>query len=188
MLYKTYEDSYYGSYRQKKFSDIYDNVEAFIADYKTNGIPATIKESTVNVLYYLLYANYGNSTIASSDINRFQYKLFSLIWQYGPTWEKRLDIQEKLRNLSDDEIFTGSSTIYNHAMNPGTEPSTTTLDELTYINDQNTTKFKKGKLEGYSLLIDLLKTDVTKEFIDRFKKLFLNIVEPEKPLLYITED
>ena len=35
--------------------------------------------------------------------------------------------------------------------------------------------------------MDLLKTDVTKTFLDKFKVLFLKIVAPEEPLYYETE-
>ena len=34
-------------------------------------------------------------------------------------------------------------------MNPGTEPSTGSLEELTSINAQNTTGYKKSKLDAY---------------------------------------
>ena len=34
-------------------------------------------------------------------------------------------------------------------MNPGTEPSTGSLEELTSISAQNTTGYKKSKLDAY---------------------------------------
>lgn len=180
-------NSLYGNYRQRKFTDIYGDKNTFLTDYKENGLPTTISDDTATTLYYLLYARYGNSTIASSDENQFKYKLFSTVFMYGPTWEKRLDIQEKLRTLTDDQLREGSKAIYNHAFNPSTAPSTDTLDELTTINDQNTTKYKKTPMEGYSTLLMLLETDVTAEFLDRFRKLFLVVVEPELPLWYVTD-
>ena len=42
-------------------------------------------------------------------------------------------------NLSEEDIRLGSKAIYNQALNPQTEPSTKSLEELTYINQQNTT-------------------------------------------------
>jgi hypothetical protein len=78
--------------------------------------------------------------------------MFSVIFQYGPTWEKKLDIQEKLRDLTEAEILAGAKAIYNHAFNPETTPSTASLEELNYINDQNITNYKKSKLEAYSIL------------------------------------
>ena len=186
-MYKSYSGSLYGSYRQKRFTDVYERVEDFLADYKDCGIPTTISDSSAQTLFYLLYGSYGNDVVASSDINRFKYKLFSIIFQYAPNWEKQLEIQNKLRGLTEDDIRLGSRQIYNTAQNPSTEPSTDTTDELQYINNQNVTKNQRGVLEGYATLLSLLRTDVTQEFLNRFRKLFLTIVQPEEPLLYITE-
>lgn len=118
--------------------------------------------------------------------------------EYGPTWEKRLDIQKAIRDLSVNyadindptkpSVFWGSKAIYNAAQNPSTEPSTATLEEITYINQQNTTNYKKSPLDGYAMLLELLDTDVTKEFIDKFKVCFKVFVSPERPLLYVTEE
>ena len=186
-MYKGYSGSLYGSYRQKRFTDVYERVEDFLADYKDCGIPTTISDSSAQTLFYLLYGSYGNDVVASSDINRFKYKLFSIIFQYAPNWEKQLEIQNKLRALTEEDIRLGSRQIYNTAQNPSTEPSTDTTDELQYINNQNVTKNQRGVLEGYATLLSLLRTDVTQEFLNRFRKLFLTIVQPEEPLLYITE-
>lgn len=185
---KDYCGSLYGSYRQKKFTDVYDSVEKFLADYNDVGLPTTISQGSAQTLYYLLYGRYGNDVIASSDINRFKYRLFGIIFQYGPTWEKRLEIQEKLRGLSEDEILTGSRQIYNNAQNPSTEPSTDTTDELQYINEQNVTKNRRGKLDAYAMLMELLRSDVTNEFLTKFKTLFLTVIEPEEPLYYVSEE
>ena len=182
-----WNNSLYGNYRQVKFTDVWQTAESFVSDYKNNGIETTISDKTATTLYYLLYSRYGNSVLASSDTNRFKYDVWATIFSYGPTWEKRLEIQDKLRNLTDDELFTGATQIYNHAYNPGTAPSTSTLDELTAINEQNTSKNKKGKMDAYAMLIALLETDVTESFLDKFKKLFLKVVQPELPLWYTTD-
>ena len=179
--------SLYGNYRQVKFTDVWQTAESFVSDYKNNGIETTISDKTATTLYYLLYSRYGNSVLASSDTNRFKYDVWATIFSYGPTWEKRLEIQGKLRNLTDDELFTGATQIHNHAYNPGTAPSTNTLDELAAINEQNTSKNKKGKMDAYAMLIALLETDVTESFLDKFKKLFLKVVQPELPLWYATK-
>ena len=182
-----WNNSLYGNYRQVKFTDVWKDVNSFLTEYQNNGIKTTISQQSAQTLYYLLYSRFGNSTIASSDTNRFKYDVWGTIFSYGPTWEKRLEIQEKLRGLSDDELFTGATQIFNHAYNPGTAPSTSTLDELTAINEQNTNKNKKDKLNAYAMLMSLLETDVTQQFLDRFKKLFLTVVQPELPLWYATD-
>lgn len=185
---KGYCGSLYGNFRQKKYSDVYDSVESFLADYQNIGLPVTISDDNASVLYYLLYSKFGNDILAPSDINRFKYRLFAIVWQYGPNWEKEIDIQKKLRDMTEADLMDGSRQIYNNAQNPGTEPGTNTSEELAYIDNQNVTKNKRSRLEAYALLDTLLKKDVTEEFLSRFKPLFLAVVEPEAPLYYISED
>lgn len=181
-----YNDFLYGNYRTKKFTDIYNNVSTFVKDYNNNGIPTTISENSINTLYYLLYARYGNDHISSSDENRFKYNLFSIIFSKGPTWEKKLEIQEKIRGLSDEDLMIGSKAIYNSALNPSTAPSTSAIEELPFINQQNTTSYKRNKIEAYGLLMDLLKNDITTPFINAFQHLF-NPWGSELPLYYLEE-
>ena len=178
--------SLYGNFRTKTFANIYTELKTFKEDYADNGIPTTISDANLTTLYYLLYARYGNSNVASSDENQFKYKLFSIIYMYGPAWQKRLEIQKKLMEMSDEAMLKGSTAIYNTALNPSQAPSTETIEELNYINSQNTTKYKKGKLEGYAALYSLIETDVTEAFIGKFKKLFITVVEPDYPLWYTT--
>lgn len=110
----------------------------------------------------------------------------SIIFMYGPSWEKRLEIQTKIRDLTDEELMRGGKAIYNHSFNPSTAPKTGSLEELDTINEQNTTNYKKSKMEGYSMLMSLLERDVTEEFISLFSKLFIKILAPDYPLLYDT--
>lgn len=157
-------------YNTKLFSDFYETVNDFCYDYQHVGIPTTISVDNAMTLYYLLYAKYGNSPIANFDETQFKYKLFSVIFMYGPTWEKKLDIQATLRGLTEAQIKTGmaraisntgtvgtsgsntynnltsadsGTDIHNHAYNPATDPSTQTTTELEYINEQHVDKFGK---------------------------------------------
>ena len=270
-------------------------------------------------MYYLLYARYGNTPIANYDQTQWKYKMFSIIFQYGPTWEKRLSIQDTLRGLqisdlvdngSFHELFshsasetssktgsdnntrtlnttekntgtsavanTGTDTtdstgtqgvvhtgtvgttgetedIKNHAYNPGTAPAQNAYSPLNYINEQNATKnnanstvtnnltdtttnnlqnqtthnttstttndlsradtgtikddrtitdsanaentsqnetttvMTAGKLKAYEKLLELLETDVTGEFINKFKVCFKQFVMPERRMIYVTD-
>ena len=120
---------------------------------------------------------------------------------YGPTWEKRLEIQKNIRDLLKDgkiseDLLQGGKAIYNTALNPstavqggenGANVGTNTMTELKYINQQNTTNYKKSLPEAYSILIELLNTDVTSRFLAQFAKLFLKVVTPEVPLWYVTD-
>lgn len=307
-------------YDTKLMTEVWSSASEFLTDYQAAGIPTTISVQNATTLYYLLYARYGNTPIANYDENQWKYKMFSIIFQYGPTWEKRLDVQNTLRGLqisdlidngSFHELFshsasesssktgsdnntrtlnttekntgtsavanTGTDTtastgtqsvahtgtvgttgetedIKNHAYNPGTSPAQNAYTPLNYINEQNATKnnvdntvtnnltdattndlqnqtthdttstttndlsradtgtikddrtttdavkaenksqnetttvMTAGKLKAYEKLLELLETDVTGEFINKFKICFKQFVMPERTFIYVTED
>ena len=169
-------------YDTKLFTEIYDDVEAFKDDYETMTAFQTNEISTASLerIYYILYASYGNSPIANYDVNQFKYKLFMTIWQFAPTWLKKVDIQGKLRSISDDDLLKGAKAIYNHAFNPETmpSPSTDSDDPINFINEQNVTNYKKSKMDAYAQLWSVLVTDVTTDFIKKFQPLFKKFVKP----------
>ena len=307
-------------YDTKLMTEVWSKASDFLTDYQNAGIPTTISNQNATTLYYLLYAKYGNTPIANYDENQWKYKMFSIIFQYGPTWEKRLDIQTTLRGLqiadlvdngsyraltsqsgtetssktgSDNntrtlnttEKNTGTSSlantgtdttastgtqsvartgtvgttgetedIKNHAFNPSTAPAQNAYSPLSYINEQHATKndvnstvtnnltdtttndlenqtthnttstttndlsradtgtikddrtitdsasvenssqnetttvMTAGKLKAYEKLLELLATDVTGDFINKFKVCFKQFVMPERHMIYVTED
>lgn len=166
------------------FNDVFPTSGDFVADIKDTGLPNLVTDISLNTIYYLLFARYGNNPIANLSIEYFKLKVAAVIHQFGPTWEKKMEIQKKLRDLSDDDLLVGAKNIYNHASNPSTTPTTGSLEELDYINDQTTQNVKRGKIEGYERLLELLEDDVTENFIIKFRKLFKTVVEPERTLLY----
>lgn len=179
------QNNLYTTLANKKFSDIYGNVATFLEDYKAVEIPQTLTETEASTLFYLLYSQYGNSTISSSDENRFKYNLFAIIFSYGPSWARKVKLQETIRNMSEDELREGSFTKVNHAYNPSTASGTEEIEE---INEQNTTRFKKDKMSAYAMLDTLIETDVTQTFLNKFKKLFRSGVVLGIPLYYISDE
>lgn len=151
-------------YDTNLFCEIWDSSDKFLADYNntgtefTNQVPPTISQENALMTYLLLFSRYGNNPIANYDVNQFKNKIFTIIWQYGPAWEKRLSMQEDIRNLTLQEIMTGTktdwssegtqsqnnsgtdTTINNHAYNPSTAPNTQTTNELDYIDQQQVAK------------------------------------------------
>ena len=89
--------------------------------------------------------------------------------------------------MSIDDAIKGAVSINNQSLNPSEAPVADSDSILKTINTQIVNKYNKSKVEGYQYLIDLLETDVTKMFLDKFKVLFLKIVAPQEPLWYKTE-
>ena len=217
-------------YDTNLFCDIWESSDEFLADYKntgeeyTNQVPTTITDNNAIMTYLLLFSRYGNNPIANYDVTQFKTKIFTIIWQYGPAWEKRLEMQSNIRGLTLQEIQTGTatswssegeqsqtnegsdSTINNHAFNPSTAPNTQTTNELNYIDQQNVAKgtdsrtisgsdskttgqtVTKSKMDAYAQLWELVATDVTNDYIAKFRKCFKQFVAPERGMVYVTED
>ena len=174
-------------HRTRTFCDIFPDENTFNTEYAASAITMSLTATNKKALYYLLYARYGNSHIASSDENQFKYKMWAIIYMYGPNWEKELALQATFRNMTEAQLVQGAKTIFNHAHNPGTAPTTSTLEELTYIDNQNTANYKKSNLDAYYLLEGLLKADVTEAFLKKFESLFIRFVSPEPPIIYVSE-
>ena len=179
--------SYYGNYRTRTFAQIYPDKADFVQEYRQM-YPDTMPEDKLGTLYYLLCSKYMNSHISNKDENQFKMKMMSTIYCFGPTWARKLDIQKTLRDMPEADILKGSKAIYNHANNPSTPPGTDSLDELPTIDDQNTQTFKKSKLDAYALLWEMLVSDVTSAFLNRFKPLFIIVLQPDYPLWYESDE
>lgn len=179
--------SYYGNYRTRTFSEIYPEQNEFILDYNTL-FPNTMKNEDLTTLYYLICARYMNSHIANSDENQFKFKLASIIYSSGPSWTKKVEIQKILRDMPESDLLAGSKAIHNHSYNPSTAPSTHTTEELDTIDDQNTTTYKKSRLEAYNMLWNMLDSDVTSDFLSKFRILFIQVTQPDFPLWYESEE
>lgn len=183
----------FGPYQNLTFSQIWKDYTSFKTDYDAlivgfaeNTAPVTV--NSLQTIFYLLFAKYGNNPIANSDVDQFKMKIISIIYAYGPTWEKKQSIQKSLRTLSETDLLQGAKQIYNHALNPSSEPSTGSLTELTYINDQNTANYKKSKMEAYSILWNILHADSTREFMEKFRKCFAVFVDKMRVPFYIEND
>lgn len=51
----------------KLFTDIWEDADSFLEDYKDSGIPTSISDASATTLFYLLYARHGNSAIGNLD-------------------------------------------------------------------------------------------------------------------------
>lgn len=180
--------SLYGISRTPLFTDVWHSAEEMINDYKASGLYLEeISDTQLATIFYLTYSRYGNSAILLNDTNRFKYSYFSKIFQYAPTWIKRLDVQKQLRALSIDELREGDMSVYNEASNPAIDPSTDAFAPLPFINGQRANKYKRGKLDTYANLMVLLEADVTEQFITKFGKLFNPFIDPQEPLYYTSK-
>lgn len=179
-------NSLYGNYRTRTFSDIFPSDTSFIEGFRDCPLGSVLTDEEASKIWFILASKYMNSHICYSDENQFKFNVYQIVYSAGPTYCKKVELQDKLRALTDTDILKGTKVIYNHAYNPASAPSTDTLTEIETINDQNTANTLKSKMQGYTELYSALNDRLTEDFLHKFKKLFLRVVEPQLPLWYIT--
>lgn len=182
--------SIYGEYRTRTFGEIFPDVTSFTDFYSSGPIPGRLLNGNdystyqADTIYTLLCSEYFGAHISMSSEDWFKLKVMQIIYEYGPTWQREMALQDKLLALTDDQLMTGSKAIYNHAAHPSTDPSTATLEELTYIDDQNTSNWKKERIRAFVDGSSGLDDSITRTFLNRFKKLFIKFIYPTGPVLY----
>lgn len=153
------------------FAEVYEDDAAFIAAYQNGMFPETISVTSCRTLYYLLYARFGNEEIADTiDFNQWQARMMATVFQYAPAWEKKLEIQEKIRNWSEEQILEGAEERYDMSQHTGKPLPEDGI--IKGINAQNRSLRKKDKMSAYSYLSALLDTDITEELLVHFAPLF----------------
>lgn len=186
-------------YNQQRFCEIYPTANDFLADFERMptdntrsilGIPVKLTDADLKTTYYLIFSRFGNTAINTNfDLARWKMNLQTIIYSYGPEYFKKMEIQDTVRNLTLSDLQTGRKTIMNTAMNPEVDPSTASLEELDYINQQNTSNSKLSKADAYGLQWEMLHARITDDFILKFRPLFSKFTLKDKPLwLYEEED
>ena len=167
-----------------KFDEIWESATAFVEAYHNQSLPQELGDDSITTLYYLLYGRYGSDSIIGTNVRQWEYRFWGMVFQYGPAWEKRLQVQKRVRELSEDDLRDGDLNLNNLAYNPGTAPATTSTEVLQGIAQQNAGIKKRSILGGYSMLESLLATDVSEEFLAHFKDLFKPVLYSGIPYLY----
>ncbi len=163
------------------FSEYYDSIDTFKAKY--NELPSNMKlltDAQVGLVYCLLLGEYANSRFANLSIDQANMRIFTTLYSYGPAYFKKKEIQTAITNLDLtrdlDIILAGTTAIYNSAANDGGLPTTQTSEELGFVDSQNTTKYRRSKLEGYANYYELISNDPTKDFLAKFKSIFAKYI------------
>ena len=109
---------------------------------------------------------------------------------------KNLLTNEETNTFNNDDSSLseeGNNTIGSSPMNIEGMSNITAMwnvvnGEIESINQQTRTKRKLSKIDAYSNLWSMLKPDITSEFLDRFKDMFIMVAEPSEPLWYVSDE
>lgn len=175
---------------QKTFFDIYPTQDEFTNDL--NGSynvfkPDDMTDKYINKTYWLIAARFGDQAINGyTDEGRWKLRLFETIDTYGPTWEKKLELQKQIRALTLSQLKETGKLINNTALNPNNEPTT---EELDYVSSQNTSKSTISDVDALNMQYVSLNDGLDRDYMDHFSKLFSKFLLPDVPLyLYDNEE
>ena len=177
-------------YNRLTFADVFEGKLDFKTKLRDTGIveDLLITDAFLEKLYFYLYAKHGNDCISMSDEVQWIYNVALITESNAPTYLKKLDVQKKLRALTDDDLREGFRTLFNHAVNPSTSPSTDANNELPYINEQNVNKTRKNKTAAYIELWESLRTDLLSDFLAHYNKIFSKLASTADRMIYISEN
>lgn len=177
---------YNSGYYTITFSDLFPTVDEFKENYDSNMFPETLNK--LDLAYYLLMSRYMNSHISNISVEQAKLRFAATLFMYGPAWERNLDMQHRLRSMTDDELRTGATALYNYAQNPSTTGNTLQNVPVDVLNAQNATLYKKSPMDALQQLQELMYSDVTKPFLDRFDSLFIKVLPPSQTPFYVDYD
>lgn len=173
---------------QRRFFDIYNKADDFLSDLNDNYSffkPSDMTDDYLTKTYWLVAARFGDQAIAGyDDEGRWKLRLFQALNQYGPTWEKKSELQKSIRALSLEQLKETGKVINNTALNPNNEPTT---DELDFISSQYTSKSTMSNIDALNLQYLALNDDLDRDYTDHFKTLFSKFLLPDSPL-YLYKD
>ena len=167
-------------YDRKLFNEIFPDANEFLSDYKDyesaiDNLNA-VEDKYVVLTWQLISSKFGNTPIRSDSEDQFKLSVFSVMFSEAPSFVTRLTVQGKIRNLTEAELIEGETAIANAARNPATAPTTQSMDEFPYIDNQNVTKQKRSKLQAYALQLGLLENDLSETYIRKFEPLFARVI------------
>lgn len=188
-----FESIYNNNSATSRFREVFTTADTFISLFRESPLnEAKLSDETLKKIYYELYAEYGDSYFRATNDYRNQLKTFSILQNEGLVYQKKLEIQNNLINMSLSELMEEGISISNYAENPG-DDATTMIDDysgedfIKYVNNQNVVKNKKSKLDAYKSQLYAIR-NVTTEFIKKFSVLFETILWSSYLPVFETED
>lgn len=170
---------------QKTFLEVYPKYDDFEADMKEFSVfaPTDVTEEYYKKTYYLVVSRYGDTPISGyTDVPRWRLRFWQVISEYCPQWMIKSEMQKTIRKMDISEFQEGGRVVNNVALNPNTEPNDTSLDELTYINQQNVARRKLSTIDAMRAKLSMLEDGLDDDYLDHFSKLFSKVLLTDVPL------
>lgn len=161
-------------YLTKRFGEIFSDYETFKTWWETDALP--VNETPSELTFKLIKFEYNCSHICMTE-ESFKQHFAIVLYTHYKEFEQTTRAIDALLLLSDEDIAVSDSMIMNIANVPEIT-SSTDVESVDYISQQQKTINKKGQLQIKRELLSNKRAYTTKAFLKKFKHLFIRIVSP----------
>ena len=134
--------------------------------------------------FYLIAYEYDDSRVCFSDVGFLEHFAIDL-YSYYKEFEGTTKAIDNLMSLSATDIEKDGYMVQNFADIPEV-PDSTNAEEVSYISNQNKTINIKGNLQIAKELLSNKRAYTVKQFLSRFKHLFVKVLSTKYE--YYVED
>lgn len=157
------------------FKNIFPYADYFIQKASTY-LPITLDELTnINLIYNILFNEYANCNVAYDTEDAFCRHFFLSLADEADVFIKKMELVDELRRMDINDLMSEMTSIANTAQNNNEIVDSPLSEILPYISMQNTSTSKINKAVAISRAISLYRSQGIREFLDKFRKHFINI-------------
>lgn len=142
-------------------------------------------ESDLLDIYNHLLAHYYNWHFIYMDDLGIKLNVMHIVHDYYPNTKERLKLAQDIRDLSIEEFSKSGIMIQSSGANPKIATQMSELIDL--VDSQNANFQLKSKEQALKAKFLSLYDDIMKDFIDRFKPLFVKLYSGVNSYLYLNQ-
>lgn len=174
------------TYLTRTYSEIYPELSFFQTDFD-KFCNVELSEEEQEELWLLIMSKYGDSHVRFTNENLFALRLFKEVNCYWPMVQAIRRDQKRLRDATNEDFQKGGEMTTNTGAHNTSDLKTNADSGSVQLNAQNVTNTKRNEL---GVIIDrqlAYRADEEDRFLDGLKPLFIQILQAQRDLLYVTE-
>lgn len=173
--------------------DIWQTQEMFYNDFMSSPFASDIdnnyytQQDLFDVFWHLMSV-YDESHYNYKTEDKCKLKTFHVVHEYLPIYLKRISLQKRIRDMTDEDLFDSGKQVMKSANTPDTEIDMNTLTTAHYADNIQVQNRQTGKLialqQQYASIID----NVWDEFIQKFAFMFKKFMFIPYDYIYINNE
>ena len=174
------------TYLTRTYSEIYTELSFFQTDFD-KFCNVELSEEEQEELWLLIMSKYGDSHVRFTNETLFALRLFKEVNCYWPMVQAIRRDQKRLREATNEDFQKGGEMTTNTGAHNTSDLKTNADSGSVQLNAQNVTNTKRNEL---GVIIDrqlAYRADEEDRFLDGLKPLFIQILQAQRDLLYVTE-